>query len=402
MKSYYQYIKEAYNLIKKERYANAVVTLEHIIQSGLTDPYPLLLLSISYLHLDKFGKADTLIKRLEHNYPEFNPGVELRAFLKLKSSPSMETALSDALEYIDRYPENEQFLKTRKDISYCDNFKEFQKEAKLLDYVTVTKPPHHLKKFKINSSNYSHREKRRGFSDEYDTVDNLKIKRSIPILKIITIMSAAIMVTTGVYFFYDKILKTAVEKKLSKKHTTIDRVTISGNDFDLIKKYNIKKKPVYYYSAHKMKQDFVKSRKFLKEGKYNKALYLLNSLFNSNISYAVKEKVEFLIRFAAESEHRTYQMIEYGKIIKKPYLYRGFALSVQGRVANLKNIKENQYFTLLIDYKNKKVLSGIAEIYNREKVKISNGDWVIVKGIFISTIGVSNKGYITAKKITIK
>jgi hypothetical protein len=159
--------------------------------------------------------------------------------------------------------------------------------------------------------------------------------------------------------------------------------------------------PEHYVSTAKLEEDFNKSKKLIKTGKYNEALLLLNRINASNVNYDVKEKTNFLIKFVTGIEDRVFDNIPYERLKKKSHLYRGAAIIWKGRIANFKKRERGAIFTLLVDYKNNDQFKGTAEIYSELKEnKLKNGDMVEVRGIFISSIGKDGSIHLSARGIS--
>lgn len=202
----------------------------------------------------------------------------------------------------------------------------------------------------------------------------------------------------GGYFFYGKYF---IETPPGEIHTeTVDGVQLSGSDYRLINRINHTRTPEFYTSAAKVKNDFNRARRLIKTGKYNEAAYVLNGIYNSNATFSVREKCDFLIRFIMDVDHRSYAEILPAKILKKPYLYRGFGLRLLGKVTNLKKLPGSTSFTLLVNYRRKDIFDGVADVFQKGRNdNLVNGAMVTVDGLFVSPISKNGRLVITARDI---
>jgi len=374
--------------------------LERIVESGVDDPYPEFLLSVSYLHLDLFSRAQDLLKIHIGKRPEYMPAVQLDAFLRLKSASGYEEALKFYLELIERYPADAHLRKAGKMISGTRDFTELQKSARIYDFVEIPSTPARLKKAAGSGI------RARGiipFPDKQEervhgeTGPREKLKPWI--LKAAVILLPMVLVGTGGYFYFSKI-ENMIKTGKNAAGKEIDMVTISGNDYDLIKRVNRKENPEFYNSVDDMKKDFDHARSLIKEGKMNSALRLLNKIRNSNVSYIVKEKVDFLVRFVRESDERVYEKIPVSQTEKRPWLYRGFAVSWNGRIANLKKKNRSSTFTLLVDYHGQDRFSATVEVYTvADTGDLKNGDMALVEGILMNRISGGPSLYVVGKNV---
>jgi len=171
---------------------------------------------------------------------------------------------------------------------------------------------------------------------------------------------------------------------------------------DLINKIKKERTAVFYYSNEEVFQDFNSAKVLIKKEKYNDALVLINKILNSNSTFIVKEKTDFLKKYILNIEDREYSNISFREVLKNPYLYQGFIVKWKGRIANLKKRNGKSTFTFLTEYKKDDIFTGVADVYaDREFADIKNGDIIEMKAFFNSTLGNENRIYLIAKEIVI-
>lgn len=377
-KKNFSFVKESYNSIKKGRFPDALVMLERFTKTSGDNEYSLFLLAVSYVFTDKYFELETVFKRIKNINPVYLPLLLLQAFLHLKSSSDFEEALSVYIELLEQFPQNEYIIKIVYKLRSVKNFKDFQKEAKLLDFVFLPFPPNENK-----------------IKKKYIFRFNLK--------KIIFFLMIILLGIGGglFYKFYGDSFYKGIKKKISTNTRKIENISISGSNYQLINRLNKKSVNHFYYSSSKLITDFKQSKKLIKNSNYNQALKILNRINNSNAGFSVKEKADFLIRFILDVEEREYENIKYTKISKNPEFFRGYGLEWKGKVSNLKVKGGKKYFSLLVDYENGDEISGIADIFSDLSVKLNNGDIVRVSGILMTLIGKEKKPYISAREIEI-
>jgi hypothetical protein len=163
----------------------------------------------------------------------------------------------------------------------------------------------------------------------------------------------------------------------------------------------LKSKPlIFYYSNDEVINDFRKAKILIKNEKYNDALIIINKIANSNANYRVKERNEFLQKYISNVEYKNYSPIPVEKVLQKSYLYKGSFVQWKGKIANLKSSENKLQFNLLIDYTKEDKFSGVIDVfYGKENKDIKNGDIVTLEGVFINTIGNSNRIYLAADRI---
>ena len=136
----FQYTTEAYNAYRKKRYSEAAILLEKASEIQRNDPYVYFLLAVSYLYSNRFDRADSAMNILKRTDSEYMPGLELDAYVRLKSVNSLEEALAVYLDLIATYPRYSPFTKYLNIIRKSSSFPEFQKNARLNEFVHVPSP----------------------------------------------------------------------------------------------------------------------------------------------------------------------------------------------------------------------------------------------------------------------
>ena len=67
---------------------------------------------------------------------------------------------------------------------------------------------------------------------------------------------------------------------------------------------------------------------------------------------------------------------------------------------NLKKLNDKHAFTLMVDYKDKNSLSGLAEVYSNDIPEgVKNGEEVEVDAVFYNKIGKDDNIYIVASDV---
>ena len=384
-KSNYRFVKEAYKSYKKKKYNDSILLLKKVIDSGIKVPYPYFLLSISYLMINQFNKSDSMMKRIRMIDPKYMPFIQLEAFLCLKSSPDRETILSRYVDLLDTFPDNMYINKGVSALRKIHDFNSFQRDARLHDFVAIPKPA--KDEFAVYHTSDSQTKKSRGIFNKYS------------ISAAIVLFLSIILILLYRFAPGYKIFDTRMKRNTNSKEK-IDLITLDAFRYELIDKISRKKTPVFYYSSQQIKSDFTKAKKLIKKNELNRALILLNSLNNSNANFMVKQRVEFLIKFIADIEERDFEKIEFKRVQKKPYLYKGVSVHWRGKIANLKRKNSSLLFNLLVDYRDSNLFSGISDVYSGQNYKnLKNGDMVNVKALFVYTLGSENRINLVAKDI---
>jgi len=126
-------LKEAHRSYRSGRYSDALVLLDSLVQPGTRDPYPLLLLAMANLQLDRFGRADEILKKIVAVDPHYSPYHQLRAFLFLKAAPDFENALGYYVELMGKYPGDAALARAVRRLRKAGDFERFQKSARIGD-----------------------------------------------------------------------------------------------------------------------------------------------------------------------------------------------------------------------------------------------------------------------------
>jgi len=386
----YSLVKQAYSAYAESRYGDAIVILENsALRSG--NSYMLFLLSVCYLHEDKIGKAESIIRKLKLSDPAYVPVQYLEAFLVMKSAGDRESAMYRYIELLQKFPSDRVLKKSFKRIQAAKDFPAFQREARLRDFVPVPKP----KRVRIASKRVSVKH---------------KANRKFIYLPLL-VMFIVLMIVPGILYHHDIMQYiTSIVKSIgisTKEHTqhgkdVMDMVTLDGAHYDIIEKYNREKTSEFYYSSESLKRDFNRAKEMIKSGHYNEALVILNRINASNVHHRVKDRIAFLRNFVLDIDDRPVSGYTFERLIEKPHLYRGVKIQWKGKVANLKKKNDHIVCNLLIDYKNSHRFSGVAELYAKQYPgTIENGNMVETVATFVNTMGEDNRIYLVAENITI-
>ncbi len=360
--------KEAYKSFKKGSYVIVIQLLEKNITIS-NNPFDYFLLILSYLFTDKLMQAETALRRALRQYPAFLPLLEIQAFLMLKAAKSKEEACTGYIDILKIFPGNKHITKIITKIQESADFEQFQKKAKLKDFIKIKAP----KKVKTVSF-------RTGW-----TIIHFKT--------IVFVLVITAFLITGILFFSSPLAKFIQEKiELLFYHPTFQsgedllHISLDGMHYDIIDKIQQVRTPEFYASNEACIQDFNQAKWLIKEGKENDAMILLNKIDASNANFRVKERVAFLKDFINRSRDRTVAKFSYRDVIQKPYLYKGINVKWQGKVVNYKT-KNGISFQLLINY-SKNSFDGVVEVFAPFKVEaLDNGAIVTVEGIITNIVG---------------
>lgn len=386
----YSLVKQAYSAYAESRYGDAIVILENrALPSG--NSYVLFLLSICYLHEDKIGKAENIIRKLKLSDPAFVPVLYLEAFLVMKSAGDRESAMYRYVELLQKFPSDRVLKKSFNRIQSAADFPAFQREARLRDFVPVPKPKRIRNKKKRVA--VQHRKNRKLIY--------------LPLLVIFLVL----MVVPGILYHQDitryinsNLKSVGISTKEQPQHgrDVMDMVTLDGAHYDIIEKYNRNKTTEFYYSSESLKRDFKRAKEMIKTEQYNDALVILNRINASNVHHRVKDRIEFLRNFVLDIDDRPVSGYTYESLIEKPHLYRGVKIQWKGKVANLNKKNDHIVCNLLIDYKNSHRFSGVVELYAKKYPgAIENGNMVETVATFVNAMGEDNRIYLVAENITI-
>lgn len=392
----YDYVKEAYRSFKKNNYSNAAIILEKASGAGIEDRYATFLLALSYLYNGEFSKAEIALKRLEKSAPDYPPFLQLRSFLALKSSASSDEAISFYVSSLEKLPLDRTLKKSISIIENSNDFYKLQKNAKISTFVKIPSP-----------GRKSQRNLPAEIFSRYSEIEKGLDKHPFRSKALIgAFLLVILLFTAGVsYHFSDSIFSFFSGRSISGKKISglekIDMVNLSGTGYGLINKVSKEATPEFYISGDLLQSDFNKARTLIKKGEFNRAIVILNRIMNSNSSFLVMEKVEFLIRFIIESDEKEYEKFNYDDIMIKPYLYRGASLIISGRAANVKESAKGTGFSLLVDFDGKN-FKGAIDAFCKSSSEVKDGDNILIKGIFYPDIGQNNRPFISVDLLSVK
>ncbi len=393
-------LKDAWRSYRGGRCDDAERILENVLDTRPDDPYPYFLQAVICLHLNRFSGTHNMLNRIELIDDTYMPAIELRAFMKMKAAANRQQGVSLYVEEVSRHPGSSRLQKALKKVRGAKDFSLLQKEARLKDFVSLPKPP---RKIRDDLRDQKRRTAQRRYSG-YATSRKRRGGSQLPAAlkySLVTLISAGFLTGTGFggWFLYKKYFAPAPGREVHSE--TVDAVNLTGSDYRLINKVNRKRTPEFYASAGAVKTDFNRARRLIKKGRYNEAALILNRISNSNATFSVREKCDFLIRFIMDVDYRSYEKIAPGKIKKKPWLYRGFGLSFSGKVTNLKTKPGSTGFTLLLNYRKVDIFDGIAHVFLKgQNPLLENGAMVTVKGLFTGPLGSDHALSLTAREIT--
>ena len=387
--SAYNLLNDAYRSFKKKKYNEAYIVLEEIVSSSPNDPYPYFLLAVVYFFADKFNKSRDVIDTINSKFRYYAPVCQLEAFFQLKGAASFEAALAYYIGRIKEYPDDRMLLKAVSAMRTAPDFNKFQRESKLEEYVDIDLPSAKRPAVSAIERKYGHEKiKRKSSTRKWSFMKRFVFLRTLKVSwKAFALISAFIIIAFFAYTFIS-VYSNKVKPLDPAAIRAIDGAEISGPSASLIKTITREKSREFYATTEALLADYNAARVLMKKGEYNKAVPLLNKIFESNASFTVKEKAEFLISFILTVDDRKYENISFDELVKRPWLYRGYALEWNGKIANLKKGKESRSFTMLVNYKDGDVFSGTAGVfYGSERPALSNGGKIRLRGIFINASG---------------
>lgn len=360
--------KEAYRAFKKGSYIVVIQLLEKNINIS-SNPYDYFLLILSYLFTDKLMQAEASLRKALRQYPAYLPLLEVQAFLVLKAAKSKDEACTGYIDILKASPGNKQITNIIAKIQESDDFEQFQKKAKVKDFIRI-KPPK-----KIKTASY----RARRYTINFKTIA-------------LTLTGIAVL-TAGIVFFPSP-LAQLIEEKVEllfphhslKTAEDLSHISLDGMHYDIIDKIQKVQTPEFYTTNEACIRDFNRAKLLIKEGKENDAMVLLNKIDASNANFRVKERVAFLKDFINRSKERTVAVFSYREVLQKPHLYKGINVNWQGKVANYKK-KNGISFQLLVNYSENK-FDGIVEVFAPFSVEsLGNGAKVTVEGIITNIVG---------------
>ena len=360
----YDYIREAYRSFKKGNYSNSVIILEKASGAGLDEPYPVFLLALSYLYSGDYTKAENALLKIERTDPRYAPYIQLKSFLAMKGALTPVEALSAYISALEKLPADRMLKKGLLKIEKSADFYKLQKSARISSFVKIPSPGGKGFSFFKSSKGEFSSKKERGVS----------VKTGV---KLSILLVTAIIISTAVflYFYYDEI------ERMVFREQNGSRVIAGADKIDMI--------------------NFEAARTLIKKGEFNKGIIILNRIMNSNSSYMVKEKAEFLIRYILESDERKFDNIEYRDITARPYLYRGAAINIKGRSANVKHTVKGTGLSILVGFDGKNFIGALDAFY-KEKSDLKDGADIEVSGIFYPHIGENKGPFISIESLTVK
>ncbi len=384
----FQHNREALKAIKRKQYGTAIAILEKLGGAGLESEYTLFLLSLALVYNNDFSRAVSLLRRIERINHKYIPYIQLKSFLGLKSALTKDAAISTYVEAIELAESDRLLKKILRDIENTPDFLVFQKNSKIRDFVVIPKPK-------------SPGRKSRGA---------LNIKGIGGFLLLVFIVGVVYLNRSFVAELFspggegEKNMLIGSESGSPSKRESlgeIDSVVLGSTDYGLLNRVNRKKTREFYHSRTELLSDFRNAKQLIKKKRENQALIILNKINNSNINYVAKEKVEFLIKFIIDSDERKYMEYNLSDIKKSPHLYRGVALSVNGKTANVLEKRGGLTFSLLANYSENR-FTELVNVFSNDKPKIENGERVGVKGIFIPMKNSFSSSYVLARSISLK
>ena len=379
----YYLVKDAYRSFRSRKYGEACVILEQAVLSNPSDPYPYFLLAVAYLFCDKFDKSAEVTADIHFQYSGYAPIVQLEAFLNMKGSPSFEAALAYYINKIEEYPADRMLKKGAALVRAVSDFKALQKEARLEDFVKIGPPPKNLGAAAAAKETRLAANRKKRYASGLSRPRNKSFFKKIPVWA--KTCFAVFCIAAIALFFVLKKYHGAIFPVSTEDTRIVDETEISGPPGSLMLPGGSVKAKELYVSTESLIKDYNKARHLIKSSEHNQALLILNRISESNAAFMVKEKVNFLISFIINSDERKYDAVPIGTVSKNVWLYRGYGVDWQGRVANLKMLNASRSFTLLVDYKGKDVFSGTAGVfYGYDKPDIENGDMVRLKGVFMN------------------
>lgn len=385
----FSFANEAYRSFRKKNYSNAVIILEKGYASGETNSYSLFLLAVSLIYSNNFSRAGIILEQIQRLDPLYEPFLQLKAFLSLKSAISREEAMHVYVSSLEKIPADRMLRKALRILEESKNFSVFQKNVKLHELVEIPSPAKIRMVRKISAAGKAQFPRSRS-------------NRLFLIIFVSALSVSAIIVGLSPLYKTDLLNRISSGKRevtSSGIAEKVDMVDIGGAGYGVIDRINTEKKPEFYASGDLVVSDFNDARRLLKKGEFNRGVIILNKIINSNASYMIKEKCEFLIKYVMDSDERQYEEIEVSKLNEKPYLYRGTSLKLTGRVANIKQEKGGKSFTLMVGYDGNN-FKGITLVFDPKNTSINNSEIVTVNGLYITGMGKSNIPYISGENIS--
>ncbi len=370
-------VYEAYRVYKKGRFLEVLALLDSPALASSRDPLGIILCAMACLQLNKFSRAEELLSKAGSIAPHYSLYHQLRGFLYLKAASDFESALLYYGELLGKYPSDKAIAKSLARLRRVRQFDDFQRNAKLEDFVMLTKPSRQL----FRRGDISKPEGSRSYSSRKYAF--------VPSRRAFLIILAAILLGSIGIIICNRIIPEFVSKThvFSSRYAEIEQISLDGSGFELLERISKKTPLEYYYNAASLQEDFRASKQLIKNGRLNAALITINKIIHSNANMSVRERAAFLKSFISAIEDREWEEVPFTEIMKRPHLYGGFSLAWKGKIANYKKRQNASVFHLLIDYRSTDQFAGIAEVFCEQcGGELKNGDMVSVKGIFMDVI----------------
>lgn len=379
-----------YKLLKKGYYNEAFLIAEDELNNTYSTPDALLLFYhlLAGLLSNHLGKINNSFERLNSKSHDYLPFNELNSFLILKSNNDYETVLKSYIELSEKYPDNNKIKKILNLLRKTESIEVLQGNLKLRDYVTIPKP---AKKFIIIKKDYS--------------VHTRKVSKKyfmIPLLSMLGVGIIAVVILISLNFdFQNKLISRL---NVPANHEIIDTINLDNLNYSLINKINNNKTDYFYYTDDELLTDFNVAKSFMKNKKYNDALFILNKIDSSNAQLRVREKNEFLKSFITDQKHRLFEKYPIIDVIKNSVKYNGVAINTVGVVNNYESTSSGIYFDLLVDADKGNTFSAIISCTsekNENILSLKNGMIVDINGIVNTDLN-KKKLVLMCKNINIK
>jgi hypothetical protein len=367
-------IRSAYNALIKGRVEEADRLLESILKNG-HEPYPMFLSAIALFSNDHLDKALSLNKRLRSYYPDYLPGKELDAFIKLKSAATRDEAVVAYVELSPGGSEGSHFDKMAGRIRSARDFPAYQKKLRVVDCVR-------LKRYRPGTKYETNPD----FDDRI--VAKKKIHKKVPLLRyiFIVLVLASVAIVSYLYFSGGLTKKPEAAK--------FDQTDIPQGQYPIIGKQSVDERFIYV-NEESVRKDFAEAKILTRDGHYNKALLILNRIMLSNAQPSVKDRVNFLRSYIRDSENRDVEQIDISTLMKDPLVYQGLLVRINGKIVEKSSREGGDAYTISAD--EAKGISAYIFIKHGENILI--GDHVVAEGIFTQLIGNRKIPYIEARSL---
>ncbi len=394
LKTGYRIARESRRLLLRGKYRNAMELLEGLVGSGTGDPYVLFLLSIACLYLDEFQKALKIMEKLGQSWSAQVPYLQLHSFLALKSAPDKGTAVRIYSDLAGRHPGDRLSKRLLNRLIAAEDFPLFQRNAKLTDFVTIPRPP------RVTAG--------RGWG-RIETPGKIGKSAGFPLIASVKIVlkTAAVLLALSILVMAGALIRFGGPDNLiafmrggTPGSDVIERVSLDGYSYDLVTGKSAGTGAKFYYSSGELVEDFNRAKSLIRNGRHNDALAILNRIYSGNVSFVVKEKTEFLIRWITHVEERNFEEIPFADVKSNPNLFRGYSLRWKGKVANQVRRQDSVSFTLLVDYREKGTFSGVVEVFYEGPARgLENGSPVRVDGVLTSVMRGPERLYLVARQV---